>query len=96
MPKPRQIEYLNVEVASVRGDIKETVVRAHRAARGLADLGTRSADSVMQLRAVDGPDALAAEATALKSTAMHALALAAELLTCAGHLDQLVAVHRAG
>ena len=91
----RKVESLSVETASLRSDVKHTIQAACDASRRLAEIGYVAGGDVLEVFASAQAPELRSRATALRASAAHALALAAELYALSGKLEQVASVYEA-
>lgn len=95
MAKRPTVQLLSLEVEGVRHDVLWTFDAAAKAAKGLEHAGAAAfVAATMDAFADDDAEALDARAVRLRGAALHALMLAAELVSQAGRLEQLASVRR--
>lgn len=93
MAKP--VEVVSVETASLHSDVKATIQAACDASRRLAEVSDVAGKSVLEVFASALAPELRGRSTALRASAGHALALAAELYALAGRLEQVASTYEA-
>jgi hypothetical protein len=84
----RKIQLVQIEVTTIRAYARDAISGAHTQAERLADVA-RSLTSTLDF--YSDPDEIRARATVLRSAALHAAAIASELLAAGAALEQISA-----
>lgn len=91
MRKP-SIARVQIETASLRYDVRETVAAGSRLGRLLAAIGEGADESLADLMGDADPETLRSRAARLRGAALHGAVVLADLQACAGRLEQIASV----